>query len=239
MSGRVRVPDLLYPRRTAPDVVQEGFLRLHRAREGGERIESPRLPVDGERVREDQEREQPCREDLRRYRVRVRRDHAPERPDRASAGVGRYAALRAGSADPAATTTKRSATTMAALLRLRRGAPGGWKRRRAAGALYGERQVLGQARDLISGPANAYEPPARIDALHKDGRDDGATNAYEAADTEDEIIRLGTVGREERCLYFSHRTVARFDGVAVAGSQCLPVAGSQRSSHALHRRRSI
>src|ERR671922_1608917 len=26
----------------AEDVVQEGFLRLHRAREGGERIESPR-----------------------------------------------------------------------------------------------------------------------------------------------------------------------------------------------------
>jgi hypothetical protein len=99
--------------------------------------------------------------------------------------------------------------------------------------------VLGQARDLISGPANAYKPPARIDALHKDGRDDGATNAYEAAYAEDEIIRLGTVGREERCLYFSHRTVARFDGVAVAGGQCLPVAGSQRSSHALYRRRSM
>ena len=26
----------------AEDVVQEGFLRLHRARDGGERIESPR-----------------------------------------------------------------------------------------------------------------------------------------------------------------------------------------------------
>ena len=29
----------------AEDVVQEGFLRLHRAREGGERIESPRAYV--------------------------------------------------------------------------------------------------------------------------------------------------------------------------------------------------
>jgi RNA polymerase sigma-70 factor (ECF subfamily) len=30
----------------AEDVVQEGLLRLHRVREGGERLESPRAPVD-------------------------------------------------------------------------------------------------------------------------------------------------------------------------------------------------
>jgi hypothetical protein len=106
------------------------------------------------------------------------------------------------------------------------------------GALHSERQVLGQALDLLSGAAHPYPPAAYIHALDEHGRNQGMTHTWEAADAKDEEVGFRTVRREDRLLDLADAAVACLDLVAAAGTQCLKLSFNQRVVHHAYGRHS-